>query len=68
MSIMNVRFRKYKYVNNERNTGNINMSMMNVNTGNINMSIMNVIQEIYVNNERNTGNINMSIMNIIQEI
>ena len=45
----------YKDVNNERNTGNISLS------------IMNVIQEIYVNNERNTGNINMSIMNKIQE-
>ena len=29
MSIMNVN-RKHKYVNNERNTGNINMSIMNV--------------------------------------
>ena len=55
MSILNID-RKYKDVNNERNTGNISLS------------IMNVIQEIYVNNERNTGNINMSIMNVIQEI
>ena len=51
-----------QYVNNERKTGKINMSIMNVIqeiyvTGNKNMSIMNVRLYKYVNNEGNTGNI-----------